>query len=332
MILAAAEANNRELHRLYGLELIPEQLIAVIVNTAPDEDIRLHLARLLVNETMANFSMKIKISSGRIYDSPAKIQASFLEAKAAMADSLFLRENVILFEELKGEEVYVFPVIEQSLFIQSVKQANLDAALKALDAMIDRAANAGAAPVMQCLCYEIINTLMKIAGELKSEVPLRDLKALTGFADLEQFRLSAREITEDICLKSVDLRKEKDSRLKSAIISYVQESFCNAQFSLQELADHFGLGVSYLSRFFKQEMGCNFVDYVSMLRLDKVKEFLVSTDKQVKEIVYDVGYMDTASFVRKFRAREGITTGQSRDRMKGENEIMRKGRINFKQP
>jgi YesN/AraC family two-component response regulator len=157
---------------------------------------------------------------------------------------------------------------------------------------------------------------MKAAGDLKSEVPLSVLKALTGFTNLEEFRISARELTKSICQKSGELRKEKDSRLKSAIISYVQEHFCSAQFSLQEAADHFGLGATYLSRFFKQETGSNFVDYVSMLRLDKVKEYLINTDKQVKEIAYNVGYIDTASFVRKFRAHEGITPGQYRDRMR----------------
>ena len=182
--------------------------------------------------------------------------------------------------------------------------------------MIDKAAESGVVPVTQCLCFDIINMMMKVAGELKSDIPLNELKALAGFADLEQFRLMSRDLTRWICRKSQEFREEKTRHLKSEIIAYVNDKFCYVQFSLQEVADHFGLGVTYLSRFFKQETGHNFVDYVSTLRLDKAKEYLVYTDKPVKEIVNDVGYMDTASFVRKFRAREGITPGQYRERMR----------------
>ena len=320
MIQTVIEANNFEQCRLYSLELIPEQQVAVIVNSAQrwfgGEDIRLFLIRLLDEKSKANFDMDLKICSGRIYDNPEKIQASYLEAKTIMADYIFKPNNILLFEEMlnHGTSGFNFPVIEQSLYIQSVKQANIAAALKAVDDMIDKAAEAG--PLTQCLCFDIINTMIKVSGELKNIITLNSLKDFTNFQDLEQFRLMARSITEEICRKSMELGSEKTSRLKLSIINYVNENFCSVQFSLQEVADHFGLGPTYLSRFFRQETGNTFIDYVSMLRLDKVKEYLVTTDKQIKEIVLDVGYMDTASFVRKFRAKEGITPGQYRERMK----------------
>ncbi|MCL2833086.1 MAG: AraC family transcriptional regulator [Treponema sp.] len=320
MILTAAEANRDDRFRFYGLELIPELQAAVIVNagetTSGGEDIRRIAASCLAGEIKNNFNTETKIYSGRIYDSQVKLQASFLEAKAVMSGYFAGNEGLILFEDIKDSETYRYPVIEQSLYIQSVKQPNLETALRALDIMIDKAADSGAASVTQCLCFDIINMMMKAAGELKTEIPLKKLRAFTGFTDLEQFRLMARELTGWICQKSQEARREKAGRLRSEILDYVRENFCDVRFSLQEVADHFSLGVTYLSRFFKQETGNNFVDYVSMLRMDKVKEYLVSTDKQVKEIVFDVGYMDTASFVRKFRAREGITPGQYRDRMR----------------
>ncbi|MCL2320110.1 MAG: AraC family transcriptional regulator [Treponema sp.] len=321
-LLLASSAKDLGTSRLYTTELIPEQQVAVIVNAAEtragDEDIRRYIAQYLVNAIRENYQMEVRVSAGRICDSTVKIQTSFLEARAVMSDYLSSRGNIILFEEMAGDAPgsYRYRVIEQSLYIQSVKQANTETALRAVDLMADKAAEAGAAPVTQCLCFDIINTMMKAAGELKTEIPIKKLKALTGFADLEQFRLMARDLTIDICKQSMEMRKEKDSSLKDKIITHVNEQFCNAQFSLLTAADHFGLGATYLSRFFKQETGYNFVDYVSMLRLDRVKELLVSTDKQIKEIVFDVGYRDTASFVRKFRAKEGITPGQYRERMR----------------
>jgi AraC-like DNA-binding protein len=322
IILSAVDRSDFKQCRLYGLELSLEQQVAVIVNAGDDKyeekDIRRGISSFLADCVEEGRGMKVKISSGRIYDSPMTINASFLEAKAVMTDYLLGKRSYMLFEEAAsmGNEEYRYPVIEQSLYIQSIKQANTETALKAMDAMVAKAGEGEAAPVTQCLCFDIINTMMKAVNQLNGEIPLKDLKVLTGFTDLEQFRLKARELTEGICRRSGEVRKEKDSRLKSQIITYVHGHFCQIQFSLQEVADHFDLSPAYLSRFFKQETGHNFIEYVSMLRIDKVKDLLVNTGKQIKEIVYDVGYMDTASFLRKFKTLEGITPGQYRERMK----------------
>lgn len=322
LLLSALDRHDFPQCRLYGIELILEHQAAVIVNAGETRregsDIRSAAAALLTDYLGGQYGIKIKIGAGRLYDRPEAVKASFLEANAVMTDYLLGPRNVMLFEEAAslGNEGCRYPVIEQSLYIQSIKQANTEGALKAVDAMAAKAGEAGSIPVTQCLCFDIINTMIRAANQLNGEIPLKDLKALTGFTDLEQFRLKVREITGEICRRSGEARKEKDSRLKARIISYVHEQFWAPQFSLQEVADHFDISPTYLSRFFKQETGYNFIEYISMLRMDKAKELLTGTGKQIKEIVRDVGYMDTASFLRKFRALEGITPGQYRERMK----------------
>ncbi|MDR0709778.1 MAG: AraC family transcriptional regulator [Spirochaetaceae bacterium] len=321
MIISAAEEGKIQVPcRLYALEIIPEKYVAVIVNSAEreigGEDIRRFTAGILTWKISSSFNVQVKIGSGQIYDSLSKINASFLEAKSVMSEYLLRKSQVLLYEEEKaGAEAYHYPVIEQSQYLQDVRQANAEAALKALDTMIAKAAKAEAALVIQCLYFDIINTMMKAAGQINSGIPLGELKDLTTFTDMEQFRQAAREITVHICRQSGEKRKEKDSRLKSEILDYIHENFRRVQFSLQDMADHFALSVTYLSHFFKQETGENFIDYVSALRLETVKKELVGTDKQIKEIVYDVGYIDVASFIRKFKAQEGITPGQYRERM-----------------
>jgi two-component system response regulator YesN len=46
--------------------------------------------------------------------------------------------------------------------------------------------------------------------------------------------------------------------------------------------------------------------------MDSIKELLANTDKPVKDIISEIGYMDNASFTRKFKREEGITPGQYR--------------------
>ena len=86
--------------------------------------------------------------------------------------------------------------------------------------------------------------------------------------------------------------------------------------SLEQVADSFSLSQSYLSRFYKQETGYTFTQYITLLRLDKAKRLLIETSLPLKDIVVQVGYIDTASFVRKFKACEGVTPGQWRETYK----------------
>lgn len=96
----------------------------------------------------------------------------------------------------------------------------------------------------------------------------------------------------------------------------MNQHFNDNNLGLESVAEEFTVSANYLSRFFKQETGCSFIQYVTMLRMDRARELLVNTDKQIKDIVADIGYIDVANFVRKFKNYEGITPGQYRERMR----------------
>ena len=52
--------------------------------------------------------------------------------------------------------------------------------------------------------------------------------------------------------------------------------------------------------------------------MDRAKELLLNSDMQVKDGVAEVGYIDVANFVRKFKNYEGVTPGQYREKMRKE--------------
>jgi AraC-like DNA-binding protein len=308
--------------RFYGIELLLEQQVAVICNAEErvieGVDIRLLAADYFMNRIQETCGFNIKAGAGRIYEGTYKINNSFMEAAVVMADYLIGEKNLMLFEEAAkiNDDNYYYPVIEQSMYIQSIKRANREMALRAVDDMIIKIGEVRASPITQCLCFDVINTIIKTAGQLHCQIKVADIKELSGFTSLEQFRLKARQFTEWICEEFKKTQEERNSRLNSEILNYTRKHFHEIQFSLQQVADIFDISPNYLSRLFKRETGYTFVDYVSMLRLDRVKELLIKTDKQVKDIVFEVGYMDASSFLRKFKTTEGITPGQYRERVK----------------
>jgi AraC-like DNA-binding protein len=322
MILAGVEGETLRSCRLYSIELILEQQVAVIVNarekSGEGKDMRVFAANLLAGHIYESYGLAVKVGCGGICDSPLNINASFMEAKVVMEEYLLNKKRIMVFEDIvssRNSGTCRYPVIEQSLFIQSVKQANPEIALAAVDKMIEHIAAEDSYPVIQCLCFDIINMLIKTVGSLEIDLEKSQIKALASFQDLEHFREKVRETTVLICGKFEKMYELKNKLLKTRIIDFVNDNFTSGQLSLQQAADKFDISPSYVSRFFKQETGSHFNHYVSMLRMDRAKDLLANSDKKVKDIIFEVGYIDAASFLRKFKAQEGLTPGQYRERM-----------------
>jgi len=75
--------------------------------------------------------------------------------------------------------------------------------------------------------------------------------------------------------------------------------------SVRELADDVHLSPAHLQRLFKHETGAHIHDVLCECRLNVASNLLLSTDLEIKEIAYRVGYGHHSSFVRAFQRRFG---------------------------
>ena len=79
------------------------------------------------------------------------------------------------------------------------------------------------------------------------------------------------------------------------------------------IADQFHLSGPYLSRYFKDQMGMNFADYLCRLRIAQAKELMKDSSLSIQEISARVGYNSSNSFIRTFKRYESVTPGQFRE-------------------
>lgn len=123
------------------------------------------------------------------------------------------------------------------------------------------------------------------------------------------------EVKENI-KKLLGLYEEKiESKVINAaqIRSIIEESYCQPEFSISVMADHFQIGVAYMSSLVKKELGINFSDYLWSLRLEKAKKLLRETNLSIDKISVEVGYLNTSSFRRKFKQDTGNTPSWYRE-------------------
>lgn len=83
--------------------------------------------------------------------------------------------------------------------------------------------------------------------------------------------------------------------------------------SLDEISKKLNISPYYFSKLFKEEVGENFIEYVTAMRINKAKELLKDMDRSIKEVGICVGYSDPNYFSRIFKKYEGKTPTEYRE-------------------
>ena len=97
----------------------------------------------------------------------------------------------------------------------------------------------------------------------------------------------------------------------TTVISYIQDNF-NKDIYLEGIAETFNTSTSYLSRLLKKETSSTFSEYLNILRVNKAKELLSTTQLSIKEIYEQVGFNNRNTFIRVFKNFVGVTPSEYR--------------------
>ncbi len=97
----------------------------------------------------------------------------------------------------------------------------------------------------------------------------------------------------------------------NAIINYIEDNYKDELF-LDNLAETFGTTPKYLSKLIKTHLGVTFLAYLSNLRVNKAKELLTESSKNINEIYTEVGFNNRNSFTATFKKIVGLTPSEYR--------------------
>jgi len=98
-------------------------------------------------------------------------------------------------------------------------------------------------------------------------------------------------------------------RIQNRFENNYQESF-----SLAELAEEYGVSVSYLSHQFKRVTGNSVMGYLLSCRIAAAKKYLAETTMGISQIVEECGFSDSSNFSRTFKCITGCSPTQFRQK------------------
>jgi two-component system response regulator YesN len=111
----------------------------------------------------------------------------------------------------------------------------------------------------------------------------------------------------DEYLKCVQQSKErKNLQAVQKAADYIAKN-SDRKITIDEVAQYVYLSPCYLSRIFKQNLGCTLMEYLTQIRLEKAKAMLRDPKYNITQVAEESGFEDPGYFTRVFKKIEGIT-------------------------
>ena len=164
--------------------------------------------------------------------------------------------------------------------------------------------------------YKIINEsimkndkekIMNLAG-----VRYEDIRRTVGIEKRKNILITViDELCE--CVGQTMNHLGKNNSIARTIKECVDKEYMENFMSLEYAAGKVKKSAAYVSKLFKDELGCNFSEYVTRKRLEKSKELLDDPTKKVYEIAQELGYADVSNFIKVFKKVYGISPGDYRN-------------------
>ncbi|WP_135549175.1 helix-turn-helix domain-containing protein [Paenibacillus cymbidii] len=315
---------NNEADIMCMVTNIGRNQVSILANFEQEDDLALSLQAAMeqISELPENFGCSIALGIGRSCDDLMTVNRSYEEA----LEALHYREmdktiQLIDHKNINFVQKFVdYPIDLEQQIIGNVLSGDYVKLEKVLNEIIDRNRHA---INTYLLLNDLYNTLMATANKIiqrssvnKEEV--FDEAVISIYMNKEMASLaSMMDLVFGIYRYMIETlygkKESKNDDLKNQMILYIGSHY-HSDISLTTLADHFKLNPKYLSRYFKDQTGINFIQYVNRVRIDHAKQLLLQEKNlHIDEIGEKVGYLTKNTFITTFKKQEGMTPGKYRE-------------------
>ncbi|WP_172844386.1 ABC transporter substrate-binding protein [Tumebacillus algifaecis] len=87
---------------------------------------------------------------------------------------------------------------------------------------------------------------------------------------------------------------------------YIEEHF-REELTIDRLAEIAGLSPKYFVALFKKTFGISALDHLTQIRMRKAKQLLLCSERLMRDVAHEVGYVDEFYFSRKFKKAVGLS-------------------------
>lgn len=286
----------------------------------------INLAERIKNLVFEEIGIKVSIGISRIYSEIKDIGFAYKEAVKALNYRLVYGDNSVLYiENVENIETDTYsPLININELLENIQNilytGKIEEVYGLVDSFTQKLQKAEKIPYyyIQQLYIQLLSIILRTATEIgigthqiAGNTDLYGtLLKIDSFSELNNW---IKGILSNVC-EQISLKNQlKTKHSVQKAINYIREH-CQEEISLTSVAEYVRLNPTYFSRFFKEETGCSFVDYLKKLRIEKAKELLKTSNLKIYEICEALGYQSVQYFSTLFKNMVGVTPQEYREK------------------
>jgi two-component system response regulator YesN len=123
------------------------------------------------------------------------------------------------------------------------------------------------------------------------------------------FAETCMEKIRDIASCVSNMKKKTIGNIVEKANRLIDEKF-SQELTLDDISKELYISPQYFSRLYKSEMGVNFIERLTAVRIENAKRLMKESDYSVKEICFMSGYSDPNYFSRLFKKHEGVSPSE----------------------
>lgn len=322
MVIEAVQQLGNKHIQAFPLERPEEAGITIAVNcdaTVTRQEIAKTLQHLL-RDSEYLFSLGV----GGLYHTVDDLKNSLYEAHALVENT---NQSAVAFSEDMGHMTenmeLLYPSKDLVVFLQQLRLGDHRASQASFERFYQQVTQTLPLSLSaQHTISHFIHSVSEVVLELSGDEFIAPVYQLMAYTNPEDFYQTTTALLAEFCGYIKEGKKSANEQLWENIFHYVNTHITDPDLGLKSIAEEFGVSPYYVSRFFRDQHSINLKDYMTDARLEIAKQKLVHTEDTVTDIVEEIGYLSTSSFIRKFKAETGLTPGQYREKHAGSDQSL----------
>ncbi len=299
--------------------------IVVFIPENHSDEYWLNITAQVYSRLSENLGTEIRIGIGSFQSAFDKLSQSYDEALKALRS---VPLKVIYYKELSPEQIVkddYLAVLEKS-FLEKCRNGE-DKANEVFSDIFDwlvqaRGTNSSDIKMKLLELVFMAERLGYTSGDMECGFSehSRDFEILE---EMESYREIKRWCMNRIAVVVNAMcgnKKNKAWNITMTAKRFIDSNF-HRDITLEDVAKEVNLSTYYFSKLFKSEVGENFIDYLTQVRIDRAKELLGDKALSIKEICFTIGYSDPNYFSRNFKKIVGVTPTEYRERLQTGGEL-----------
>lgn len=210
-----------------------------------------------------------------------------------------------------------YPYDEEHKLVNHLQTGNKEEALRTMSQLLDHLA-AHPRDLTSSIPFILASNILQTLTS-NQEGRSASLERYSGeLARLQHCRTlkEAKEPLEALILGIIRDRAESSGRnmptLGAEIKQIIRKQYTDPELCISSIALQLDKSPYYISKVFKQEMGCSILDFINQARICRAKELMLSTDATQELVAQMTGFSNVRTFQRVFKKVEGTSPGRLR--------------------